>query len=287
MAEVQTLTEQTYAAIADDQDADRRAWGWRRFDHRFRPRVVWRAMTRRLSREDAEDCASVVMQRMVAEAPGFYQRKQRPPNAGAFRSFLYEVTDNCVIDLKRYKGRRPQTQPYGDAQYAAVDQNCPAASLEVSEPAETDGLSASGASAASGLASHEGGSPTTTVDLTDLDTELDQVSEGVLLAIAELRRRRKPSTVQAFLLRSLKQMSWDQIAQECGISKNSAQQADARCREFMKNLLTSTDSSASTTSSQNHEPHSSSVASDPVEGSSIADPAQASQTAFSTRSSNS
>lgn len=205
----ETLTQQTYDAISNPLDAEHLRWGWERFNRRFRPRTFWRSIQKGLGDADAEDCASRVMIKMLDHAPHFYESKGRSRETHGFRAFLLRVTDNQAQDIHR------------------ANQN---GSKHVSTGADLTAIAAEDADK-------------TATDESD-DQTLDSLhgfSESVLLALKELKRRRGDSSVQAFFLKVMTDMTWAEIAAETGLKPNTAMTAHRRCKEWLEKALKGTD----------------------------------------------
>lgn len=206
----ETLTQQTYDAISNPLDGDHLRWGWERFDRRFRPRTFWRAIQKGLSDADAEDCASKVMVKMLEHAPHFYDSNGRSRESHGFRAFLFRVTDNQAKDIHRAN--------------EAVDGH-------VATTPDLDTIASSEDDSGDDTNKTSDGSKNI-----DLDS-LDGFSESVLLALKELKRRRGGSSVKAFFLRVMTDMTWAEIAAETGLKPNTAMTAHRRCKQWLETAL--------------------------------------------------
>lgn len=199
----ETLTQQTYQAISYPSSSEQERWGWERFDRRFRPRIHHQCR-RNLVYADAEDCTAVVMEKMIVEAPEFYDKKKCHGEKNRFRKFLTEIVNNQIVDFRRANSARQQDagELYADANGRKVRNG--------------------------------------SVDSTGIVNEdwMDDLSTKLVLALKVLRGKRKLETVNAFLTIVTTEMTPEELAAETGFTEVNLRQIHSRCLRDLQKILT-------------------------------------------------
>lgn len=84
--------------------------GWRRFVLEYKPMIVTWCERKGLRRDDAEDTASAVLEKLVRHMPQFQYDRSR-----SFRGWLYTVMTRAIVDARRETGK-PGAIGSGDSQ---------------------------------------------------------------------------------------------------------------------------------------------------------------------------